>query len=195
MLIAIAAAWGYFSDQKNITPQKPIEQKIAVEQKEEAPAAIIPKVSSIPPGVKVEQKAIIPPVQTKDDLPPLPANPYEQFMQNVQPKTDSLDSINNKSMRDDQIIRRNEYFEKLSQQLKDMQGETQPEAQAEHTDPIGEQEGAASAVIENSPAGTEQEQIGQEPGSPQIIPEFMPPPDDVVLPDDVFNSDNLPVDE
>lgn len=120
LIIGLAAAWSLFSgsaERKEVnTPveeKKPEvkEVKKEVTHQEVRTSPVIPQ--SKPPQPSVEK-----------DPPPLPANPYEQFMKAVEPNNlnDSLKSLDSGELRDEQVIKRNEYFEKLSQQLKELQG-------------------------------------------------------------------------
>ena len=149
LLIALAAAWGFYSNQKKDVASTAETKKIEV-VKEEIKPQTIPQ-NTAPQAVSFEQKAPQPATVSNDEHPPLPANPYEDFMKSVQPPQGSLEGINNKEISDDQIIRRNEYFEKLSQQLKELQGqqEAPPEqAPVETAEPlIQEQEIVEEPVL------------------------------------------------
>ena len=55
-------------------------------------------------------------------------NPYKQFLKRATNGANSLDSklknLSSGELKDEQLIRKNEYFEKLSQQLKDLRGKS-----------------------------------------------------------------------
>lgn len=117
-LIGLAAAWGYFGNDSLNIETKPVTEASNQTKEVEEPKDFQPVPQAIPEAIPNEAN---PPIINEM---PTAENPYEQFMKAAQPKSlnDSLNSLNSGEIRDDQVIRRNEYFEKLSEQLKELQG-------------------------------------------------------------------------
>lgn len=185
ILIGFAAAWGYFADQAK-NESKPAA---VVKVEEQAPKELKPlEVQPIPEPKQTNFSP--PPVAAPSEPPPaLPDNPYEQFMKAVEPNnnlSDSLNSLNSGALKDEQVIRRNEYFEKLSQQLKELQGNgggppPELEQKAEGEPQLIEDQ-ADQQVVEEQPLSNA-EQPGTITDEPEQVPEeeipdFELPPDE-----------------
>lgn len=132
LILGAAFTWGYKRD----TIFAAIDQFSGHTKEALAPTAKTetPVPAALPPPVMHPPQ--IPPQAAK--APP-PENPYQRFMNMANPgsqastqspKTgalaNTLDSIRRSGIEDQQIVRRNAYFEKLSQQLKELKGEAPP---------------------------------------------------------------------
>ncbi len=145
-IVLVAFVWGYKKDAMHDALASRAPQPI-----EEAPVAPL----ATPPTVaapSVYRPAVVPnmkpPVTTKQAAPAPaftpPKNPYADLAQKYGRKSPSMaetfDAIRRDSVDQKQIIQKNAYFRKLSEQLKQLRGEDQP--------------GATASPAGNRPSGT-----------------------------------------
>ena len=193
LVVLGAFVWGYKRDSISLWLAR--NNKGADKAKEAPPDKAEPKPEAVPvtavPAAKEQSRPIS-----------LPANPYQALARNpMQPAatpgarpypssglTQTLDSIQPGEITDNQIIRRNAYFEKLSQQLKELKGETAPS-------PVLPPQAALPPVStganpEEAPAPIPVEQPPQqEPPAPLWPP---PPTSAEVLPDQAPGNEQTP---
>lgn len=101
-----------------------------------------------------------------------PSNPYQEFLrkrsgQNTKQNSglsDTMNSINSGGIQDKQISRRNAYFEKLSQQLKDLKGEQAPSPDQPDSENTNTQANDANETLpsENPEILADEDELGGE---------------------------------
>ncbi len=112
------------------------------------------------------------------------SNPYQEFLKKRSQQqqntnsglSDTMNSIKSGGIRDQQITRRNAYFEKLSQQLKDLKGEQTPSPEkADAQDEVSSEEATPTDDVETNElqADQEQEEFFEEEGEQLGEEEFI----------------------
>ena len=134
-IVCAAFLWGYQGDSlKNwfnrsaeapVSPEPPVQQQAVAPPSEPKP---------VPPPASANYLSVPFPQQGfgKAPAPGVPANPYAALNKAASPPGQSgslaqtMDSINSGQIQDEQVVRRNAYFEKLAEQLKELRGESPP---------------------------------------------------------------------
>lgn len=165
---AVRAMWEDLFKAAPVTPETGVTPDVAPVGKDPAPQVAspiaIPKV--VTPGGN--------PTGTRLPFAPTPGNlvsPTQTKSQESLGKT--LDSINSGEVKDEQIERRNLYFERLSQQLKELQGQ-QPQPSDVGAQPGGATE-ATGATDEVTPENPTEEPLGDYEDPPATVTDVTDP--------------------